>query len=199
MEMDLLKLQQANRISQQQFDINMQKIANEKEQLRITEDNYKRTAQVREAYNTIMSTYYDDMVEAQRSRDTASLISTRADIATEFRGNPILHEDVIRQIAQQQAGGGLSIKQLDKYIEKQGGNTAFMEAAERAFINQLFPGLSGLGGSAAMEMGLTSDISPPSSTGWRLERAIKVAVAVAGAASAAYPSMMVSTFVPTVV
>ena len=25
-----------------------------------------------------------------------------------------------------------------------------MEAAERAFINQLFPGLSGLGGSAAV-------------------------------------------------
>ena len=128
----------------------MQKIANEKEQLRIMEDNYKRTAKVREAYNDVMSTYYEDMVEAQRNRDTASLISTRADVSTKFRGNPLLHEDVIRQIAQQQAGGDLSIKELDKYIEKQGGNTAFMEAAERAFINQLFPGLSGLGGSAAV-------------------------------------------------
>ena len=147
MEMDLLKLQQANRISQQQFDLNKQKIANEKEQLRIMEDNYKRTADVRSAYNDILSTYYDDMIKAQRSRDTASLISTRAEIAADFRGNPILHEDVIRQVAQQQAGGGLNTRQLDKYIEQQGGNSAFMEAAESAFINQLFPGLSGLGGS----------------------------------------------------
>jgi hypothetical protein len=128
----------------------MQKIANEKEQLRIMEDNYKRRAEIQNAYNEVLSTYYDDMISAQRSRDTASLISTRAEIAADFRGNPILHEDVIRQVAQQQAGGGLNTRQLDKYIEQQGGNSAFMDAAESAFINQLFPGLSGLGGSAAV-------------------------------------------------
>jgi hypothetical protein len=152
-EIQLRGLLEQQRISQQNFNINMQKIANEKEQLRIMEDNYKRTAQVRSAYNDILSTYYDDMISAQRSRDTASLISTRAEIAADFRGNPILHEDVIRQVAQQQAGGGLNTRQLDKYIEQQGGNSAFMEAAESAFINQLFPGLSGLGGSVGAGTG----------------------------------------------
>ena len=144
-EMELLRLQQANRISQEDFRLKRQQIANDKEQLRITEANYIRTGDARKAYNDIMSTYYGDMIEAQTNRDTASLISTRAEIASDFRGNPVLHNDVIRQVAQQQAGGGLSVKQLDRYIERNGGKAAFMEAAESTFINDLFPGLSGLG------------------------------------------------------
>jgi len=73
MEMDLLKLQQANRISQQQFDLNKQKIANEKEQLRILEDRY--VTQGRNEAKRIEATqnYYDVLATGNESRTRIAL------------------------------------------------------------------------------------------------------------------------------
>tara|TARA_R100000988_G_C3991894_1_gene163231 strand:- start:207 stop:1601 length:1395 start_codon:yes stop_codon:yes gene_type:complete len=73
MEMDLLKLQQANRISQQQFDLNKQKIANEKEQLRILEDRY--VTQGRNEAKRIEATqnYYDVLADGNESRTRIAL------------------------------------------------------------------------------------------------------------------------------
>ena len=73
MEMDLLKLQQANRISQQQFDLNKQKIANEKEQLRILEDRY--VTQGRNEAKRIEATqnYYDVLATGNESRARIAL------------------------------------------------------------------------------------------------------------------------------
>ena len=73
MEMDLLKLQQANRISQQQFDLNKQKIANEKEQLRILEDRYITQGKNEAARIQATQNYYDVLATGNESRARIAL------------------------------------------------------------------------------------------------------------------------------
>lgn len=73
MEIDLLKLQEANRISQQQFDINMQKIANEKEQLRIMEDRYVIQGENEAARIEATQNYYDVLATGNESRARIAL------------------------------------------------------------------------------------------------------------------------------
>ena len=73
MEMDLLKLQQANRISQQQFDLNKQKIANEKEQLRILEDRYITQGKNEAARIKATQNYYDVLATGNESRARIAL------------------------------------------------------------------------------------------------------------------------------
>ena len=73
MEIDLLKLQEANRISQQQFDINMEKIANEKEQLRIMEDRYVIQGENEAARIEATQNYYDVLATGNESRARIAL------------------------------------------------------------------------------------------------------------------------------
>ena len=73
MEMNLLKLQQANRISQQQFDLNKQKIANEKEQLRILEDRYITQGKNEAARIKATQNYYDVLATGNESRARIAL------------------------------------------------------------------------------------------------------------------------------
>ena len=144
MEMDLLKLQQANRISEQQFDINMQKIANEKEQLRIMEDNNKRRAKISEQYNTLMSTYYTRASDASNAGNRIELASAISDARNDFNAmGSGLKEAFIREVAinatRSPDGSMLNTRQLEDYIED--NEAALAAQAEDLFLRTTFQGL----------------------------------------------------------
>ena len=137
MEMDLLKLQQANRISQQQFDINMQKIANERKQLKITEDRYITQGENEAARIAATQKYYDVLAEGNQR-------STR--IALEEAVQTYI-EDSIRLNADIAAIEGINFREVDKLLED--NTQAYNKARERAVQNYRSAVESGLFRSAS--------------------------------------------------
>ena len=141
MEIDLLKLQEANRISQQQFDINMEKIANEKEQLRIMEDNNIRRAKISRQYNTLMSNYYTRASDASNAGNRIELASAISEARGDFNAvGSGLKEAFIREVAinatRSPDGSMLNTRQLEDYIED--NEAALAAQAEDLFLRTTF-------------------------------------------------------------
>ena len=123
MEIDLLKLQEANRISQQQFDINMQKIKNEREQLRITEDRYITQGENEAARIAATQKYYDVLAEGNQSRTRIALEEA---VQTYIEDSIRLHADIA-------AIEGINFRQVDKLLED--NTQAYNEARRKAVQN----------------------------------------------------------------
>jgi hypothetical protein len=108
MEMDLLKLQQANRISEQQFDINMQKIANEKEQLRIMEDRYITQGKNEAARVKATEKYYEVLASGQ----TTGLQQALLDAIVSYDGSTLYYTDLAAEL-------GVDVTDIDKVKDQQ--------------------------------------------------------------------------------
>jgi len=108
MEMDLLKLQQANRISEQQFDINMQKIANERKQLKITEDRYITQGENEAARVKATEKYYEVLASGQ----TTGLQQALLDAIVAYDGSTLYYTDLAAEL-------DVDVTDLDKVKNRQ--------------------------------------------------------------------------------
>jgi hypothetical protein len=140
-EVQLRGLLEQQRISQQNFNINMQKIANEKEQLRIMDDNYERRAEISKQYNTLMSDYYTRASAASNAGNRIELASAISEARGDFNAvGSGLKEAFIREVAinatRSPDGNMLNTRQLEDYIED--NEAALAAQAEELFLRTTF-------------------------------------------------------------
>ena len=107
-EIQLRGLLEQQRISQQNFNINMQKIANEKEQLRILEDRYITQGKNEAARVKATEKYYQVLASGQ----TTGLQTALIDALVAYEGSTLYYQDLADEL-------GVDVTDLDRVKNRQ--------------------------------------------------------------------------------
>ena len=107
-EIQLRGLLEQQRISQQNFNMNMQKIANEKEQLRILEDRYITQGKNEAARVKATEKYYEVLASGQ----TSSLRNALIDALVAYEGSTLYYQELADEL-------GVDVTDLDRVKDRQ--------------------------------------------------------------------------------